>query len=401
MSLTKTDCKLVAVIEPRDWGHHPTYVKLLCEDLLKKGMKVVCCYPEPNKILNQLTGVADKVSNFHPAKIDFPRLHEIRRLLLRLAPRSSSQFWLSNRLWQSATEAIEKHIASQNQVPDIAFFPMLDDYLVGQPNQVDRFPCPWTGVCLYPNWLLTSPRQVPIPLTSKQCLAVFFLDESLTGLARELVRKPCLEFPDVTNEDVAATPLDCLWQQSIDQVDAKAKKIGLFGVLDFRKGVIELVEIAKRLEHSDYQVFIFGEGTGWVGKLQATLAARRIKNLQQTNVHFVRGLIPDGAIFNQLVQQMDLVWLGYRHYPYSSNQLTKTAMLNTPAIVSEGGLLDRRVQEYSLGLSAPIFQPDETASMIVKFLDSVDENPRSFAAYFSKHSQNQLSISMNQVLELV
>ena len=68
----------------------------------------------------------------------------------------------------------------------------------------------------------------------------------------------------------------------------------------------------------------------------------------------------------------DVLFGSYIDFPYSSNILAKSAVLQKPVIVSDGSLMAERVRRFRLGEIIPQEDPSAAAGAMLRILQDVD-----------------------------
>ena len=371
-------------------------MRVICQILLEKGCQVACGFPDTHWIDRQTKSYQLK-GQFSSFGLKFPKRDVfVDRILTRVFDRAPLRSSIT--LWNQATRAIKTIESTKFKKIDGVFFPMIDDYLRLKTLNRVSFPYPWAGLSIFPTWL--KPDQ-PDSLTLEQssCKGLFFLDETTVETAKQFLKIPCFAFPDFAEEGKSKSNALGSFRRLVESSGKGKCKIGLFGVLDRRKGLFELIQIAKRLPSDSYQFFIFGEPFGLMGKMDVWHLSRHIKTTD--NVHLIAEKIPSDTEFNQLIQQMDLLWLGYRNFPYSSNQMTRAAMMKTPVIVAEGGLLEKRIDRFGHGFSIPIEDSQCSSNKISRYFDSTKLNPDAFSKYLAEHSIDRLRQTLDAFLQLL
>jgi glycosyltransferase involved in cell wall biosynthesis len=181
-------------------------------------------------------------------------------------------------------------------------------------------------------------------------LAVFdeyWLIDAQTSLVNRCAR-PCRRklalFPDV-----ASTHSDTYGQLGFG---AEGKIcIGLFGQLDWRKGLIEFLRAARLAQLINPELVFLLAGKLHIDNFDEKTQFEILEFLDEppTNLRCVLDGISSEAEFNALLKQSDVIHLAYKNFAGSSNILSKAAHCRIPVIASPGNLIGRRVRDYSLG----------------------------------------------------
>lgn len=390
---------VIAVVEPKWWGHHPTYTKRIVHALMDQGHQVLVLCAEPHEVAAYLeqTEVENRLTHVWFKELNYQEL--VQRPLLVL--RKGNQRY-KDRFWKRTADALQSLIFQTGLTPDITFFCMIDDYInapVSASDVAKLFPYPWSGLVVFPHWLHGSPGHIPPCLMDEHCKGLFLLDETLVELAHELLDKPCQVFPDVTDITEPPEGFQTELLTTIREFQEGRQLVGLFGVVDQRKGIFHLLRIAKILKDKPIAFVIAGEASGKKAERDVDNFEKEVLASGLTNVLFKRGQIAEGMDFNTLISAVDLLWAAYPHFAYSSNQLTKAAYFGTPVAVNIGGLLAERVRKFNLGIVLPTVNTKRSARVISSFLLENKEHKanRSFREYYALHSSKGLDQAVRNI----
>lgn len=362
--------KTVALIDTHHGnGHHLTYMRWFSKSLLEEGHRVLCFYPAPEMVQQWITEKVPQYSDrFHGIYLrnyrrrDLPIFGKLDKenLLLKYL----QQPFLVVGRWQYTARAIAETERNLGVKTDLAFFNWVDEYLSFYLSHhwVDRvFKYPWSGLYFRPSeYRFEKLALVPhvAIAQSPYCQGLTLLNEDLIGDIQKNLRQPLWPFPDLTDEAEPEPDVEL-----VQRIRAKAgprKIVGLLGSLSKRKGILTLLEVARRMQNKDY-FFVF------TGPLQAhtfhqdynQVFPREFEYVQKIaadppeNCFFHVGHIVDGPPFNAVVDSCDILFAAYENFPYSSNILTKAAVFHKPVVVSEGYCMAQRVKQYGLGLTVP------------------------------------------------
>jgi len=300
----------------------------------------------------------------------------------------------STRVWKHTADALQRIIVRSGLTPDLVFFCMADDYVNSRVSAAEiatLFPYAWSGLGIFPKWLQESPRHIPPCLLDSHCKGLFLLDETLVSAAQALIGKPCHAFPEVTD---VSEPQEGRLSELVAAIEcfrAGRYLVGLFGVVDRRKGIFHLLRIANFLRDSPIAFVIAGDVTAAETEIELDYFEKKLAASGLTNVFFRRGRIAEDEEFNALVKSVDLLWVAYPNFDYSSNQLTKAAYFGTPVAVNAGGLLAERVREFDLGIAIPTANESRSAELISEFLmkRELGSAKKPSQRYYSQHSPEQ------------
>ena len=401
--------KSIVVVDPFWRGHHPTYMKLFSRVLLSLGHRVIAISPNPQEIMSDIKENAG-------GQVDFEAF-EVQEPMTPVIPTSRFQKMKSTlNLWNAARSSIENAVKITGRSPDLVFFAWLDSYLGNHLSHylVDRyFPYPWSGLYFHPSHLRIGQRFSPIRkgpldcdniLRSPKCRSVAVLDEGIASkLELKLRHKSVIVFPDVADD----SPVDLRYEDvvRINQLANERKKIGIIGGLAKRKGLLNLLNVAKCAQNENW-FFIFA------GRLvRSTFTANELaviddlKKNPLPNCFFSFSDIPDEPQFNALIKTCDLLYAVYDNFPHSSNILGKAALFDKPVIVANGFCMGERVKKFHLGLQIDGNDVKKTIDAIRSLLNASssalpDAEKPDFKGYREQHSRDRLSAVFKKLIEI-
>ncbi|MDJ0702062.1 MAG: glycosyltransferase [Leptolyngbyaceae cyanobacterium MO_188.B28] len=406
--------KTVALIETNHGnGHHLTYLRLFSKTLLELGHQVMAFYPEPDELTTWIqTHVPEGAEKLWAFKLNKSKRRKIP--LIGSAPQPVA---VVDR-WRHVASAVRSASQKIGVSPDLVFFNWLDNYLSHYlPHQVIDyvFPYNWSGLYFRPGVLRFGERSVGgfgelahyAAAKSSRCQALAMLNEELVEGLQETLGKPVIAFPDITDE----TPPDAKFflTKEIREKAGSRKVIGLIGTLSKRKGILTLLETAHQSTQENW-FFVFA------GPLVENLFNQdfdqrltedylRVKQLIESpppNCFFHLESIPDDGKFNAAIDACDVIFAAYENFPYSSNLLTKAAVLKKPIVVSKGYCMAERVKKFRFGVAIP----EGDVSQCIQALHYLCNQPEKvetelnpdFEGYQSLHSQQQIRHVFESIL---
>jgi len=248
-------------------------------------------------------------------------------------------------------------------------------------------------------WARVGPLDIDGILRAKHCRGVAVLDEYAGKELKEKIgKKAVLSFPEVTYADLPETEY-----KLAEQIREKAKGrkiISLLGVQDERKGILELIKIARRdPEKKCFYVFA-GELRKHNSSPEALRKIREFVREDPQNCFFYFEGIENEKHFNVLVKMSDALFLCYQSHHCSSGMLAKAAIFEKPVIVSEGFCMGRRVRKYNLGVTVPAGNCEAYIKGIETLLGEAGAHAdRDFEGYRREHSFERLERQMKKLLE--
>jgi glycosyltransferase involved in cell wall biosynthesis len=260
--------------------------------------------------------------------------------------------------WTCLKKVVDDTIRITNNTPDLVFFSTVDPYIGPYTSKYELdyfFPYPWCGLYMKPQniivkWKYSFFRKFFLNpnhlLLSSNCKALgIFIENCADELTKE-IRKPVVIFPDIVDRsepDLTATIVKDIIRE------AKGRKIiSLLGSLEKRKGILILLNAAKKLPVNDF-FFVFA------GELStSSFTVNELSQINTTsllNGYFYLKRIPDEGVFNAIISISTTVFAAYIDFPFSSNLIGKAALFNKPVIVTSGSYMESVVNKYSLGKS--------------------------------------------------
>jgi len=396
--------KLIALVDTVWEGHHPTYLKFFAKALLESGHEVVALCPEPEEICDWVASVCSTgQSRFHASA--FRESPTSRFPIRRLRPAANA---LNS--WIRLRNGIRAAGSKIGRLPDLTFLAWLDSYLpYMHPSVIDRvFPHAWSGLYFHPRHLRRplrfqefrkGPLDRTIAITSSRCPAVAVLDEGVANQLHQLIRKPVVVFPDIIDASLpsAANGL-------VEEIQTKAAGrpiVGLLGALERRKGLLTLLEVARR--STDEWLFLFAGPlfepdftTEELALIKSLAASGGSKCLFYLN----RLAEPQ---FNAMFQACDVIFAAYEGFLTSSNLLTKAAAFQKPLIVSKDCCMGERVERFRLGHIMHAGNVEQCAAILRQMRDQISSGDRGVSAdyegYRQLHSADRLPAAFTKILE--
>ncbi|RQW88073.1 MAG: hypothetical protein EHM79_06555 [Geobacter sp.] len=344
--------KVVVIAEMMWVGHYETQMKLFVPILLKKGCRVIVLCPQPQAMECWVDNAIPKyVDRFYASYFALGKDKSSFRKIL---------------LWRSIRDHIRLAERSTGWSVDILLLTWLDGMF---PDKRWQSPCiryfmtyPWVGLYFLPGIFRSDVEMRQQKRNRKMkrnngifksdnCYGVGILDDgAYADLSKSIGKKPVILVPDVTDEQLPDIAAD--WVTEIRQKAAGRPIIGLIGVLNPRKGVLNFLRVAETLAPDQCYFLLAGELN-----VEDFIPAEReeLKRLlslgNSENCSFILEYIADAAVFNSLVNLSDILYLVYDKFYHSSGLLTKAAVFRKPVIVSKKYCMGKRVEEYKLGLT--------------------------------------------------
>ena len=366
----------ILIFEPGELGHQPTYLALFVTAFHELGHKVYV-----------LSGI-DLSSKKVLLESSFP-LPPFTGFIGKppFGKRQYVKGW-----WLFARKHIDR---VKKDLPQdfIVFFPYLDFFIDNYLHsfELDRiFPYPWTGLYMNPKnhrvkYSFSQWRYGPFEpnhlLLSKNCKGIGCLDEMAIDWLQQKAKKRVIHIPDVIDDSVNKVPFTKA--SEMDQIIKDKKRILLIGSLEKRKGIMFLFDLLERGLLGDFALVMIGK-LGKTGFTEGDLTKLRdYERAPSTNHFFHFERVPTEADFNDFIKLSDILYASYKDFPYSSNMPGKSAYLEKPIVVSNGGYMEFIVKKYNLGLSIDYGNIQQLRDALIS-LPRKDESD--FAGYRKDHS---------------
>lgn len=382
-----------ALIEMKWWGHHPTHLKLFAAALLDLNCDVLCVCPAPDEMREWLAARwQPNWGTFVARRFGSLRLgHGIGKMLSVIGLGRWNPYW-----WLRARWAIKRLEATTGRRPDWVFIPMADEFIdsILPPQWIDRlFPYDWSGRIIHPWWFYEDDSwrtRLRIPRAAR-CKRMYFFDEAIAAEAEHAWGIPCAGFPEYAV--AAPSREDSAVVKEMKERAAGRRIVGLFGILDRRKGIHGFVEAARKMRSEEILFAMVGhtpnaDAAAELEALESTLTAQ-----DHRNVWLHRARFEDEAEFDSLLSAADVLYAVYLGFPHSSGILSKAAAMAKPVLVASDGLMARRVAEFQLGAVVDPRDSTSAAAAIRELLSqpaTSGDGPREYSNIHSLEAMQEL-----------
>ena len=362
-------------------GHHFTYVNLISQALHENGHNIVvmtsCLDLNKYKLNGKERTLIIPIKNTPPLPIKW-NFFTTRNYVINL--------------WKyTANELKYANIDVKN---DIVFFPSIDEYISAYITlfKIQKyFKYKWTGLYVKSKYIREKQSyaffrkgilNINHLLNLNNCINIAILD---SGIINELTNRfPSKKFtflPDIISEDSPDTSF--IEYQKIVNLAMGRKIILLIGAIDKRKGIINLLQSAKKLDEKKYFFVIAGKiyNETFTTKEQFDL---EVLTEEVKNCFFYNQKIATESQFNAMISISDILFAAYIDFPYSSNMIGKASFFKKPIIVSTGYLMQEIVEKYNLGIAVNQNNLEEIAYSIEFLSISIDK--RLYNEYFEDYS---------------
>jgi len=416
---------VVAVVDLQWLGSLPTCHIAVVESLLALGFRVVSFSPAPDQVVEESSAGTGAPSRLvvrslgvarSPVRVNDQPPHggiRLRDIFRRYAPSwalAERDRFLARTGWASVCRYLETFRWDNGDPIGHVIFPYLDHPIVsllargriGVPD-LDR---PWSGLWVHPDPRPSARREMRTVLKGLSRLNQFrgfwSLDETLPGWIDDVHTGSWLgRFPDVTREELLET--EGILEREIRRFGDDGPVVLLAGELSARKGIHELLAAARQAGESGSCLrFVVAGPLDEASCDREAPLLRSLLGEAPSNVRFFPGWIPDGHEFNAAVRGASVIWAAYRDFPFSSNLLTKAAMVRRPIVVNRNGLMADRVRTHGLGEVIVPSDSGGTVRVLEKLVDAQwPLGNEAYERYFQNHSRLNLQAVLRHQLPAI
>lgn len=352
---------VLAIVELRWWGHHPSSFAKFITEARNLGYRVIgLCPVEPAAVGPEFDSC---IGDEGVTLVQMPGLGELAARVPRWVDRFRIEGLI---LWRQIARLIGEAESALGVRVDHVFFCMLDDLIRGWAPAalIQRlFPYPWSGIHLWPREEgryggeppALSPAHAQWSFVhAKNCRRLFTIDEYF---AQEIAASDPRRYSDKWahfpeyEARLTADPAHPLAQRIRAQARGR-RVVGLIGVMESRKGIHTLLETAHRSRNRDlFFVFVGAPIEGGRGDFERFAA--KVSAQAPSNCLFHFEYLPTQHEYVSVMDAFDILFLAYVRFYFPSGNLAYAALLRKPVIVSDGGIMAKRVTKYRLGEVVP------------------------------------------------
>lgn len=356
--------KRLSLYVPGFAGHYPAYLGHLLQALSNADQHITVFGPDGLMMSDE---PLLQVLHQNNLQIEFQPLPS--ELKQRLVGRK-------NILQGSLNEwaALERHVVKNKA--DILFHFYLDSILFPL-SLGKRFPVDLAGILFRTDFYYRRPRELAVEpwlRYFRQRLKGFWLKRALknSALTHALVLDPNASriLSKTANGDKISFLPEPVWQGTVGPEDVfklhsslriaeSRTKFLLFGMLDERKGVVELMDAVASLDDQ----FLKGMAIIFAGpesKRVSIMLDERLPELHKRGLQTVRidRFILESEIAGYF-ESSDVILLLYKNHIGMSNVLVRAAKAEKPVIASDYGLIGRLTEEFELGITVDVTSLDQ------------------------------------------
>ena len=366
--------KQVFLVEYIWSGHNVGYFHMLAQLFRQAGCKVIALVPDASAA-EAINALANPNYQAHQHQISVPEKYR----------------WQN---WQPITEACREAEKKFGKA-DLVFIPYLDNLLFPTGQQLPwfkerwfqhLFPYRWAGLYFHPGYqpYRTSEQM----LAYKKCMGVGILNPlDRERIVKQIPDAHVLAFPDFAEFTLANSETPLL--KDIKQRAAGRPIIASLGVQARRKGLITLLDLAQLPGAENYFFFIGGEVRDHTLERYEQNRIEALAANPPANLWLYNQKIESEEVYNRILADADVVYVGYQNFPSSSNTLTKAAYFGKPILASQDDYIGWATQQYDLGTTFNAYDPAVGLLALKNLLANTGAYPnQGQAAFLDVNSMN-------------
>ncbi|GAB5537190.1 MAG: hypothetical protein Rubg2KO_34390 [Rubricoccaceae bacterium] len=374
------------IVAPSSDGHHPEYVRWIVDGALHYGAETVTVAGPTALVssLNQFSSPASLVSALPLPEFDMLD--------------DDTSLWRIGRRTQIAIQRAVDQVQ-----PSEVLLSYLDHALLGLAIGL-RFTIPVqiSGILFRPTLHEPSPSGVKRSVRAMQKRILLRLAAANPHLHRAFTLDPdavdalrshhipATFLPDPVEPAQPSADRDTV--RAHFEVEPSRQLAVLFGSLEERKGVFELMEALCELapeQASALTVVIVGQTYDAI-RPRLLDAIAHAQQHSKAQILFQEAFIPDTDLVN-LTLAADLVLAPYKGHVGSSGVILRASASGTPVLGPDTGLMHRDIVRHQLGVSVDTSNPTAIAGGLVRALNGEGFDPASAAAYAEAHSVDRFA----------
>lgn len=361
------------ILEPDSTGHRPTYVRWIAHAFIASATPVLIVGPSELLRHSELEGLACGADS---ALTNFLEVAHIESSSFRARAKSRLGLLLNEhalRAWYGRAY----NATGANPDADLVIIPYLDNCfhaiaIMGTPFGG----CDWCGITMrteFPEHDGTNPTRMAFlsrMLAQRKLKRLWSIDPRSADYVQrrgnhEHSRWQKLHYlPDPSDMVVSQGKQDA---RRALRIEEQSKVVLLFGSIDTRKGLEELLRGAALLSNPHNWIII-------IAGQQAPEAAGIISRwaTRTPAIGFELKVFPsriNAELAATLFAATDVVWTGYPNHKGMSGVLVQAAFCGRPAIAHSRGLVSELIRSSGIGLSCDVTAPREVAKALEAALD--------------------------------
>ncbi|MFA9213485.1 MAG: hypothetical protein ACEQSR_06515 [Candidatus Methylacidiphilales bacterium] len=398
--------KVIALVDPYFKGHHLTYMKLFVTCLLNKGYKVCVLIPQNDEIDDFVrSSLPEYTNNFFSSDID-------NKEFTSFLPSVINRYFSTLYRWFYIKKKLVNIENTYKIKVDFVFFAWLDSFLFKYiphffVNKI--FPYNWSGLYFQPNHIRlntfkhnhkTTFFDRDYILSTKSCKSVALLDSFICNQLGNRINKNVISFPDIINTDFDKSNGIA---ESIKAKSLGRRIVGIIG-LEKRKGVLEMIQLAKNTDEKKFFYVFAGEINYAEYTLEQKNLIKSYFNGNKENKFLYLGYISQDSTYNSIFRTFDIAFVVYQNFLTSSNMLTKAAYFDKLVIAVNKYYIGDTVLKFKLG---EVTHENDLAEHL-KALHFLNDNYEKYLtqnetlrkAFYQQNSLQKLNESFDQIIKL-
>lgn len=398
--------KVIALVDPHFKGHHLTYMKFFVTCLLNKGYKVCVFMPQKEEISEYVkNNLSQHASSFFAENIDNKEFNSfLPSVINRYLNTLYRWYYLKKKL-----AVLEKN---HHIKVDLVFLAWLDSFLFKYiPHFFINyiFAYNWSGLYFQPNHMRLNTFKLNKRtkfidrdniLSAKSCKSVALLDSFICNQLSNRIGKSVASFPDIINTEIDSKNTIA---ESIKLKSASRRIVGIIG-LEKRKGVLEMINLAKNSDENKFFYVFVGE----INYAEYTLEQKEVIesyfNSNIENKFLYLNYISQETTYNAIFNTFDIAFVVYQNFLTSSNVLTKAAYFNKLVIAVNKYYIGDTVKMFKLGVTTHESDLNEHLKALNYLFDNYEkliiENETWRKTFYKQNSFQKLNESFDQIINL-
>lgn len=298
-------------------------------------------------------------------------------------------------------ERIREAVTSMPEPPDRIFI-LYADALFHPPvahPATNSLSIPWGGICFAPSDFLDesifTDQIFQDPMFRGFCL----LDED--AVARCMATMPdriFQEIPDTADSSLPNTPPPLV--EELRKRAGKRTIVLLAGSIDDRKNLANFCKLIQIADPKRWFFAIIGQ-LHWetLGESDRLHVQNFLANPPE-NLMIHLAFIDQECEMNACIATADILFAVYKNFLKSSNMLGKTAAFGKPLLVGTGGLMEKRVKQYSIGAAVA---PDNPQDMLLGLERLLDVHPegKNYQSFMSENNKEILTQNLMKFIKRI
>ena len=232
-------------------------------------------------------------------------------------------------------------------------------------------------------------------LRNKAIKNVFTIDPLLVEYSKQRGFKNVEKLSYIPDPIANMDLIDQLTAKTKLNIPANQKIILVFGVLDERKGLGQLIEAVAELDHSPAHILAVGKQNDSAKEALASESAHKLRSRGSlTELAGFADKEREGLVFSAA----DIVWVGYKGHFGSSGVLYQAAQASVPIVATSQGLIGYEARQHDVGSILNSYQPTDIQKSIETILTANSEQKKKWkenmATFAAEHSESTFATNI-------